>query len=214
MAQSAYGTEETPSWSTILTWLHSDDPRLVAWGAHEVLVTDDRSLLPDLVVLAEGWRPLVRERPTPTALERLSQDQIDRRDALAAVLDTLIQMRVSLSADTLLALTPDFGNDVAVFLSRMHEDEAAPLSMELYRRSVTSATPHSYSLHYVAAAMLALHPPPGFAADLLRSTVVYAEVIASPKGSGNFGGWIGEGDCYVERDIPRKDWPLTGQYTL
>jgi hypothetical protein len=49
-----------------------------------------------------------------------------------------------------------------------------PLAFGFYRAEEN----HAYGLQYVSAALLAQHPPPGFAADLLGKTNVHATVFA------------------------------------
>ena len=123
---------------------------------------------------------------------------------MAAVLDTLIQINVPVPADSLRALAPDFGNAVAVLLSRMPAVEAGPVSFDLYRRH----TDHRYTLQYVSAALLALHPVPGFAADLLANIKVEAIVTATAPGSEEYGGSGSSGSCGPSSEAPRKGWPV------
>jgi len=206
---------ELPSEKTIESWLLSGEPRLVAWGAHNTLLAGDKNLIPELLTLASRWQPLSRQpfdqtMPDASLPGGLSPEQADQRDAMAAVLDTLIQMKAPVPADTLRSLAPDFGNDVAVLLSRMPAVEAGPLSFDFYR----TPTKHAYGLQSVSAALLALHPVPGFAADLLANIKVEATVIATTPGSEQYGGGRSDGDCAASFEIPRKGWPMTGQYSL
>jgi hypothetical protein len=142
-------------------------------------------------------------------IEGQSSEETDERDAMAAVVDALIQMKAPVPADTLRGLAPDFGNEVAVLLSRMPAEEAAPLRFELYRLP----GPNTDGLQYVSASLLALHPAPGFAADLLTHLYVRATVYAVLPGAPEFGSGVA-GDCFSEYQAPRKDWPVTGQYGL
>jgi hypothetical protein len=197
-----------PSHKTIETWLNSDDPRLVAWGAHDALLASDKSLLPDLLNLASQWNT----RPEPTADKRrkpLSQAQIDARDAMAAVVDALIQMGAVVPAETLRNLALDFGNATAILLTRISADEAQPLAYDFYR----APSEKGYGLQYVSAALLAQQPPSGFAADLLESITVRAEIVVMHSGAESFGSGSA-GDCFREKPVVRKDWPVTGQYRL
>jgi hypothetical protein len=184
-----------PPESTIDSWLLSGDPRLVAWGAHYALLARDENLIPHLLDLASRWQPV--------------SDQTDERDAMAAILDALIQMNAPIPSDTLRALASDFGNDVAVILSRMPAQEAEPLGFEFYRH----LPERSYALRYVSAALLALHPPPGFAADLLANIQVQAHILVVAPGQGA-GMGTSDGACYQISEPARKDWPATGQYLL
>jgi hypothetical protein len=181
----------------------------MAWGAHDVLVTRDPNLIPHLVTLAGRWQPLSLQDSDTEYYS--SQKRKDERDAMAVVLDTLIQMNVALPADTLRNLAPDFGNNVAILLSRMPEEESGTLSFDFYR----SPPEHEFSLQYVSAALLALHPPAGFTADLLSSISVQASVIVVLPGPEQFG--LGEGSSSCGGGLPvrpREDWPTIGQYRL
>jgi hypothetical protein len=81
--------------------------------------------------------------------------------------------------------------------------------MELYR----SPAEHGLALQLVSASLLALHPVPGFAADLLANITVEAHVFVVMPGNGaGFGGSAGFGPYSVGDG--RKGWPSTGQYAL
>ena len=129
-AQNPPSASETPSEETVRAWLLSDDPRLVAWGAHYALITGSKNLIPDLLDVASRWQPL--PQPNHDSLKRtdLSETQIDKRDAMAAVVDSLIQMNVPVSPGILRVLAPDFGNCIAVLLTRLPLVESSSLSME------------------------------------------------------------------------------------
>jgi hypothetical protein len=209
-AQMPSATNALPPESTLESWLSSEDPRLVAWGAHDVLVARDSNLTPQLVTLASRWQPLSLQTSDNSPYVNLSSEQKDQRDAMAAVLDALIQMNVALPTDTLRNLAPDFGNDVAILLSRMPEEESGALSFDFYR----SPPVRDFSLQYVSAALLALHPPAGFAADLLSSISVQANVLVVLPGSEQFGGGEGGSSFGGVPGRPRENWPMTGQYQL
>jgi hypothetical protein len=190
--------------------LRSGDLRLTAWGAHDALAADDQNLVPELISLANSWSPLSRPRFSPFWRDGAPQpSSADERDAMAAVLDALIRMHADLPSDTLLNLAADFGNDVAVFLSRLPLSDMQTLSFELYRHP----SEHSHGLEYVSAALLAQHPVPGFAADLLSKISIRATVFVTLPGTPPFGGGSA-GDCASEPDQPRQGWPMTGQYSL
>jgi hypothetical protein len=128
---------------------------------------------------------------------------------MEAVLDTLIHMKLTVPAETLPNLAPDFSNDIAVLLARMPEEEAGPLSLDFYRSPPEQDSP----LQCVSAALLALHPPPEFEGDLLAKISARAEMFVVLPGSERFGGGSG-GTCCWSSELPREDWPATGQYVL
>ena len=199
---------DAPSEITLESWLRSGPPRLVAWGAHDTLAARDRDLIPDLLSLAGHWQPLPKRSSDTPGSSELSPEQIDERDAMAAVLDTLIQMNVTVPADTLRLLAPDFGTDVAILLSRMPYEEARPLALDFYR----APPEHAHALPLVSAALLAQHPPPGFVADLFANIRVSARVMVVLPGLG--GGFGSSGACMGSSDDARENWPETGQYSL
>jgi hypothetical protein len=207
-AQTPVSNRKAPSSKTIDGWLSSDNPRLVAWGAYNVLLTRNRHFTPQLLLLASQWQPIfsesddVRNKPP-------SQEQRDQRDAMAAVVDALVQMGVPVPADTLRALAPDFGNAVAILLSRMPPDESEPLALDFYH----TTSHHEYGLQYTSAALLALRPPAGFAADLLKSITVHVNVYVYLPGE-DHGGHGFAGDCFREESVARKDWPRAIHYQL
>jgi len=215
MVSSSSGAQNaalaTPPNQSIESLLSSGEPRLVAWGAHEALAAGRRDLIPDLLSLAAQWQPLPTPADTWNASDSLPQEELDRRDAMQAVLDALIQLHAPISADVLRTIAPDFQNDAVVLLSRMPINQALPLAWEFYRSAPDKCGP----LRGVSARMLALHPPPGFAADLLRNITVLAFIYVVAPGSEPFGAGFGGPDCFVEgSSSPRKDWPMTGQYIL
>ena len=208
-AQMLSSTAPLPSERVTESRLTGGDPRLVAWGAHDTLAGRDQALVPDLLSLAAQWRALPVDGNGNVSAAALTQEQLDRRDAMAAVLDALIQMNAPVPAETLRLLAPDFGNAVAVLLSRMPPEESGALAFDSYRAKPV----RQYGLQYVSASLLALHPVPGFAADLVANTPVDATVFviapgAEPLGMGMFG------CCGMGSTSLRKDWPFTGQYLL
>jgi hypothetical protein len=210
LAQTAPESDSSPSEKTIRLWLQSGEPRLVAWGAHGALSQQNTKLIPDLLSLAGPWKALKPESYAEGSdAPRLSEEQLDQRDAMAAVVDALIQLKATVPSETLRSLAPDFGNAVAVLLSRMPVDESSPLAFDFYRNQEQRA----YGLQYVSAALLAQHPPTGFAADLLTSVNVRANVFAVLPGTGAGSGGSG-GDCFIESDREKEGWPKSGQYIL
>jgi hypothetical protein len=210
LAQSAPESTPAPSEQTIRQWLQSGEPRLVAWGAHDAVSQRNAALTADLLSLAGQWRPLTRGTYSEgSSWPRLSAEQEEQRDAMAAVVDALIQMKATVPNETLRNLAPDFGNAVAVLLSRMPGEQSLPLAFDFYRNQEL----HTYGLQYVSAALLALHPPAGFAADLLANTNVHADVFVIRPGAGGMGTGSA-GDCFNETDQEKEGWPKSGQYIL
>ena len=209
-AQTSPATAAFPPEKTVKSWILGDDPRQLAWGAHDALIAGYRDLIPDLLSLASRWQPLPQRSDRWRPAE-LSPRQTDERDAMAAVLDTLILMNVVVPTDTLRALAADFGNDVAVLLPRLSNEQSGPLCLDLYLSLPETAD----GLRYACTAILALHPRPGFAADLLASVTVQAWIFVVLPNTERPGFWHSDRDCGdFFHNSPRKDWPVTGQYSL
>lgn len=209
-AQQSIPFADPPPVSMIESWLLSDDPRQVAWGAHYAALSKQPALQRDLRLVADQWQPLSAYDPDSSNPVKLTGEQLDRRDAMAAVLDALIQANVAVSADTLAKVAPDFENYTAILLSRLSPEESQGLSFELYRRPPLNGP----SLQYVSAALLARNPPPGFAADLFGGIKVQAHIFivlpnAPGYGFGSSGSFLSNGP-----QKPREDWPNFGVYAL
>jgi hypothetical protein len=203
--------EARPTETTIRDELASGDPRQVAWGAHDVVAMQDRDLIPDLLDLAARWQPSPREPGGQLDMQRLTLPEQDREAAMAAVLDALIQMRVAVPAEAMLRVAPDFGNDVAVLLSRVPAEQSGALRMQFFQTNSSGAN----GLRVVSAELMAGHPEPGFAAELLTGTRVDAYVAVLSPGGGDAlvrGQAIGCGSG--EGVWLRRGWPQIGMYIL
>jgi hypothetical protein len=209
-AQSTPDDTPVPSEKIIREWLQNEDPRFMAWGAHDAMVQGKTNLVPDLLLLAGRWET---QRPSIPGSDGqglyLTQKEQRQRDAMAAVVDALVQMKADVPGDTLKRLTPNFGNAVAVLLGRKPVDEAVQLALEFYRAEDNGA----YGLKNVSAAILALHPPSGFAGELLAGTTVKATVFVVMPGLGGMGTG-GSGSCGLAGSMPNEGWPETGMYVL
>jgi hypothetical protein len=201
-----------PSGKKIEALLSSGDPRLVAWGAHYALASKDQTLIPHMLSLAEEWEPLPVPTEGDSSAAGLTSIQLDQRDALAAVLDTLIQLNAVVPASALRNLAGDFPNQVAIFLTRLPPEDSQALELEFYHSD--PKTHGERNLQYMGGALLAQAPPPGFAADVLSSIHGRATItITSPtfKAEALYRG--GEsGSCFP--DDTHKDWPRFGVYEL
>lgn len=89
----------------------------------------------------------------------------------------------------------------------MAVEESGPRALELYRVSAE----RNYGLQYVNAALLALHPEPGFAADMLSNTTVRSDVdVVLPGSITGHGRSISCAGAALGSS--HKNWPLFGQY--
>lgn len=201
-----------PSRDTIAAWVQRGDSRELAWAAVYALKQNDRYFLPTFVSLAQRWGPLphanlrAREYHPPAPW---TDQQRDRRDAMSAVLDAIIQWNGTLSAESIRNLESDFPAEAFALLIRMPSTEAEPMLKQLF----ADDAPTSWYTQRAAAALLALHPPAGFAAALLKETGVTTHVFVSLPGDENMG-YGSNGDCGPFAVGVKKDWPAIGTYAL
>ena len=202
-AQDPTSYTAIPSHQRIETWLHSDEPRLQAWAAFFILKTNDTSARPDLLSFVE--QSLSRN----TALFKQDAQGGDVwRDhylAMDAALDTLIQMNVNAPVPLLQRLAEAFPAQAIVLLSRKPYQEAEPALLAMYYADDQEAP----EIRRAAAALLALHPPAGFAASLFASitiTLDLAVALRNDPGVGKGGGYCA--GCFGPwRNEPMLGWP-------
>jgi hypothetical protein len=195
--------QERPTDALVRQWLEDGEPRLTAWGARSVLVDNSTALLPEVENSIERWELRFVARP--------SLWDHDHQYAIIVMLDTVIQMGGSLPAKTVAGLDRTLDPQRILLLEQMPWQEAGPVWRTMYEPDA----PQHFGTTRVAAEMLALHPPPGFASDLLRRITVSARVEVYSPGAGLGVGTSGGsgGDC--AQGAPRgNDWPETGSYTL
>jgi len=216
-AQIPAGYAGTPTAERIAAWLKSDSGRDRAWGSYYAAQTKDASFLPELVGMAEQWEPLPTHAdpyiPPHRGQTTLEPEQVDRLDAMTAVLDTVILLGGRISAQGLLRLQGDFPAQTAVLLSRMPEPEAESTLLAMVHDTDRS---HKEQRH-VAADLLARAktPPAGFVASLMYGADVggFVEVyVPGPPGSS-----MSFASCEADIAIVRPqdfDWPQVGQYSL
>src|SRR4051812_14912376 len=114
-AQQQEITPETPVNTIILgQWLHSSDPRLIAWAADFARTRHDVDVLNDMPALLEHWMI-----PQPDNFDR---GQVNQRRALLAVLDALIQEKVTVPISAIRTVVGTFPSQTAILISRLPLD--------------------------------------------------------------------------------------------
>ena len=198
---STYITAPEPE--LILQWLHSPDPRLQAWAAHDILLYNSTDLIPDL--------QSTLERTTPATLT--DAGRLANFRTTLAILDTLIQLQSTVPAATLARIDKLGYNaqvEELVLLSRLPPEEAEPNIHSFYRPSISND-----SETRVAAQLLARHPPKGFAAELLSTIQVTGRIFVYDANSGMGGFGSGSSSCCGAALGPiTTDWPEIGRYSF
>jgi hypothetical protein len=195
-----------PGSGKIATWLRSGDSRLIAWGATFTGQTHDNARIPDLIALAAAWQP-----QPPSTSETDNARREDREQAMESVLDALIQTQAAVPAGAIEKFAYDFPEQAVILLSRLPWQEAQPTLLRLYFDPVR----YAWGLQRGAAAMLALHPPPGFAASLLSQIALDAYIKVTPIRTQDDRVLTGSSSCGLLSE-PRQlsDWPKINTYGL
>jgi hypothetical protein len=116
-AQEPLITPETPADTVRLDqWLHSGDPRLIAWGADFARKTHDTKIVAEMPVLLEHWT-------IPQAYGG-DESQAAQRRAVVAVLDTLIQENAQVPVSAIAAVAEFFPNEAAILIGRLPLSES------------------------------------------------------------------------------------------
>ncbi len=199
--------------ATLRTWLHSGDPRLVAWAADFARRNSNEKIIAEMPALLDGW-----SFPPVTAT---GESQLAQRRAASAVLDALIQQRARVPLTTINAVADRFPAQAAVMISDWPlTDSRGTLANWTYG---TSGDWGSRELARVASMMLAKDPVPsrgifngelmGFVASVvadsqeeLRVTIKSDDRKSPGSGSGSCGDSLG-------RQLP-PGWPETFGYGL
>jgi len=191
--------------------LRSDEPRLIALGAWEVIQRQDDSLNPLLIDLAERWDPA----------HRPELENSDWFDAMTVVLDGLIQRKVQISPAAALAVVHAFPDQAMILITRMDPADAEPILLSLYRegRAGPRKSREQRVLTRIAAMFLARDRPAEIAASMLTDSVaqlaVSVPIATSPGIERCLAGCDPPPPCKPETiDESRTGWPHIFQYAL
>ncbi len=192
-----------PPSELVLAWLHSPDPRIQAWAAHDILVAHATDLITDLKAQLE--------RVAPAGLDDASR--LANFRTTLAMLDTLIQLDATLPAVSLERIEKlgyNSQTEELVLLSRLPQDEAESVIRSFYRPGNSG----NYTASRVAAQMLARHPPKGWVAEFLSSIVITVHVVVTDENSyAGLGPGVAAIGCGGSGPMP-SDWPEIGRYAF
>ncbi len=194
---------------TLHQWLHSGDPRLIAWSADFARRNHNGAILAEMPDLLRNW-------PAPAnSFQARYQSQM----AGAAVLDALIQENSQLQVDALRAIALQFPGQAAIFASRLSPSDSVALLIEWF----TDKRPESRDLVRVASMLLAKNPQAtrgvwnhgefGFVATVVAASQEQLQITVRPKNG--IGGGTGEGGCGDTFGLkPDPGWPAVYVYAL
>lgn len=186
-AQEPLVSQDTPVNSTILhQWLHSGDPRLIAWAADFARRNHDEQLLGDMPGLLERWRAEPAQHP-----------------AMVAMLDALIQDDFQVSVRDIQTIVLSFPAQAVILIGR-HPLSESRITLEEWARGTTGDFWSAQMLARVASMMLAKDPESSrtslgfetvsFVAGVVASSENHLNISISAAQSG-VGGGVGSGSC-------------------
>jgi hypothetical protein len=180
------------------TWLHSEDPRQVAWGAWVARRDHQTALIPLLIEKVEEYQPV--EEFLPDTVER------NRHDALLVVLDALIGLGAALPVKETRKLYPEFAAQSLILLLRSGDNAQSAL-LDIFQSAKAN-------WDWLAAGnVLVKKRPPGFAYVLLSRITQHITVSVVDRGVGG-GGASGGSECGFSLRGPKPGWPGVGLYSL
>ena len=212
-AQEPLITRETPvDTVTLDQWLHSGDPRLIAWAADFAQRTHDATILAEMTALLE-------QMPIPQA-KGLDETRAAQRRAVLAILDAVIQQKMTLPITGVRAIAEDFPGPAAILAARLPLDQSRSM-LEDWTLGATG-TWGGRTLARVASMMLAkqVGPSAGIANERLAQFVISGvsaseeelQVTISSSPGGRGGGSSTCGDSLDGK--PRTGWPVIFGYAL
>ena len=197
-------THDTPaSTEQLLQWLHSGDPRLVAWSATLARERNDQAALKEAANIFGNL-------PAPP----LNSYGYTNTNAEAAILDGLIARNVALGPDTIDRFSERFPTQAAILASRLPPADAARLLARWYAYGKDNGTWERRELARVASMMLARDPSPEFVTSILADSAQTLEIDVynttnhgrAVGGTGACGDGIGGGVA--------EGWPDISTYSL
>jgi len=213
-AQEANVTSDTAvDQATLHQWLHSSDPRLIAWAADFARRKHEATILGEMPELLEHWA-----MPPDNGGDEALPAQ---RRAVLSILDALIQENVEVPIPAIEAVARLFPSQAAILIGR------SPLSQS--RRTLDDWTygatgTWGRTLARIASMMLAKDPRPstvvwnrnliGFVASVVDASEEDIEISVRDTnlaGSG-FGSGVGCGDSFGHKLTP--GWPEVYTYGL
>jgi len=223
MASSTAVSQGAPSQAThdeIDHWLHSGEPRMVAWGATFAAQSGYQDEVLVLENLAERYEAVPpQEYDAKGNYVPRTTEQKQHLDSMQAVLDALIQMHGRISYEGISAILTDFPAQALVLFATMPEPDRSQKALLIYEGRDRSDAPYNprrlaqQQMIHLAAAILALNPPPGFTATLLSETTITLKVVVTDddrERDGMFSTTCGDSFGFA----PDPGWPQPYTYVV
>ena len=199
--------------STLRQWIHSADPRLIAWGADFARSNHDTKLIAEMPQILEHW--------TMPPGYGGDEAQAAQRRAVLAILDALIQEHADVPVSTIQVIASTYPSQAAILIGRLPLS-ASRKALEDWTYGATG-TWSGRTLARIASMMLAKDPVPstvvwnrnqiGFVAsvvDASEDNVHISVRVDNTEGLGSGAGFCG--DSLGHKLTP--GWPQVYTYLL
>jgi hypothetical protein len=175
-AQQPVVTPETVATTAQLReWLHSGDPRLIAWSATLAAKAHDGIILIEMPALIEHWT-------IPSEVSyTLDEPQREQRRAAQAVLDALIQENAPVPVSTIRSVAEFFPAQALILVARLPLADTASLLHDWTYQA--SGSYPGRLLARVAAMLLAKQPTSNFIDEILRASMEEISITVTKPGA-------------------------------
>ena len=213
-AQEPLITPDTPvDSSTLHQWLHSGDPRLIAWAADFARRTHDARIVAEMPAMLEHWT-------MPPVYDR-DESQAAQGRAILAVLDTLIQENAQASIPSIKAVAPAFPAQASILIDRLPLTESRGTLGDWTLGAAGSWS--GRTLARIASMILAKDPGPsqgiwnrnlmGFAASVVSASEEELRVTIRSQNPVVKGHWTNTCGDFLGRKVS-PGWPQIYDYDL
>jgi hypothetical protein len=189
--------------SSLHNWLHSADPRLIAWSADFARRRHDSQLISEIPGVLEHWS-------TPP-IANGHKEQVAQRRAVLALLDTLIQENVQVAIPVIKSVAETFPAQSMLLIQRVPlKNSGETLMTWVFNRDGMISDGRSRA----AAMILAKAPDPAFVYRMLEGLElnVALHIVPPNSGYGTGGSFPGCGRGFP--DPPTPGWPQVYDYSL
>ena len=209
-AQPVDITLATPVTSArLVQWLHSGDPRLIAWSATLAVRNHDVGPILQMPALLQTWNPVLGDT------HAASRPAAEQGRAIEAILDALIVEQTPVTLPAIKAIAENFPVQAAILINRLPLSESQSILHDWTYGA--TGTWNARLLARIGALMIAQksdpHPDPTFVAEIVAAAEENLQIEITSGSGGELSG-MGPacGDSFGRPLAP--GWPQVFVYDL